>query len=84
MKHIFREHNKEADHWANVGAGAKKEIVIGKNNTEKWKAIKGFSDGSCKENGRSGCGVVVKGVDKEKWVTINKIALLLSVHGYGC
>ena len=66
MKHIFREHNQEADHWANVGAGVKKEIVVDKGSkTEKWKAVKGFWDGSCKDNGRRKCGVIVKGVDKE-------------------
>ena len=28
MGHVFREHNKEADHWASVRAGGKKEIVV--------------------------------------------------------
>ena len=80
VRHVYREQNKEADHWANVGAVGKKEIVVDKgSNTEKWKAIKGFWDGSCKENGRSGCGVVVEGVDREKWFTITKIAPLLKV-----
>ena len=41
------------------------------NNTETWKAVKGFWDGSSKNNGRSGCGVVIEGVDKDKWVTIS-------------
>ena len=27
--------------------------------------------------GCSGCGVVIKGVDRDKWITINKIAVLL-------
>ena len=56
----------------------KKEIVVDKgSNVEKWKTVKGFCGASCKENGRSGCGVVILGVDKEKWVTISKIALPL-------
>ena len=78
MSHVFRQHNKEADHWANVEASGKKEIVVDKgSNVEKWKTVQGFCDGSCKENGRSGCGVVILGVDREKWVTISKIALPL-------
>ena len=36
VNHIFREHSKEADHWANVGAIGEKEIVVDKgSNTEK-------------------------------------------------
>ena len=69
-----------SDHWANVGAVGKKEIVADKgSNTEKWKAITEFWDGSCKGNGRSGCGVIVAGVDRGKSVTISKIALPLKV-----
>ena len=61
--------------WEPVG---KKEIVIDKDsNTEKQKAVKGFRDGSGKDNGESGCGVVVIRVDREKWVTISKGALPL-------
>ena len=43
VMHIFREHNKEADHWANVGSGGKKEITVDKgSNSENWKVVKGF------------------------------------------
>ena len=36
VNHFFRGHNKEADHWASVGASGKKEIVIDEgSNTEK-------------------------------------------------
>ena len=31
--------------------------------------------GNAKINGRSGCGVVIKGADKDKWITISKIAV---------
>ena len=31
------------------------------------------------KTGKSGCGVVIKGVDKGRWVTISKIAILLKV-----
>ena len=80
VEHVFREHNREADHRANVGTDGKREITVDKgSNPEKWKAVKGFWDGSCKENGRSGCGVVVKGVDRGKWVTISQIAVPLKV-----
>ena len=42
-------------------------------------AVKGFWDGSCKDNWKSGCGVVIKGVDRERWVMISIIAVLLKV-----
>ena len=43
VKHVFREHNQEADHWANVGG--EKTVVDKGNNTERWKAVQGFWDG---------------------------------------
>ena len=70
VKHIFREHNQEADYLANLGAGRKKI-------TQNWKAVRGFWDGSTKTDGRSGRGVVIKGVDWDKWITISKIAVPL-------
>ena len=74
----LREHNQEGDHLANLGAEWKREITVEKgNNTENWKAVRGFSDGSNKTDGRSGCGVVINVVDRDKWVTISKIALPL-------
>ena len=30
VRHIFREHNHEADHWAKVGAEVQKKVVIDK------------------------------------------------------
>ena len=42
VKHIFREHNQEVDHWPNVGAKGQRKVVIDrKDNAETWKAIKG-------------------------------------------
>ena len=80
VKHIFREHNLEADHMANLGAEGRRKFVADKgNNTERWKAVKGFWDGCFKNNGRSGCGVVVEGVDRDKWITMSKIAVPLGV-----
>ena len=75
VKHILREHNQEADHWANLGAeGQRKMIVDGSGNTDTRKAVKGFWNGSSKDNGKSGCGVVFKRVDRDKWVTMSRIA----------
>ena len=48
-------------------------------NTERWKAVRGFWDGSYKVNGGSGSGVVVEGVDTNKWITISKIAVPLGI-----
>ena len=56
------------------------EIIVGRSdNAVTWKAAKGFWDGSCKGNGMIGCGVVIKGVDRDRWVTISKIVVLLKV-----
>ena len=85
VKHVFREHNQEADRWANIGAKGQRKIVLNKCNcSETWKAVKGYWDGSFKDIGKSGCGVVIKGVDMEIWVTINRIAVLLKVGTAMC
>ena len=36
-------------------------------------------DGSFKDDGKGGCGIVIKGVDRQKWVTISRIAVPLKV-----
>ena len=76
VKHIFREHNQAA----NVGAEGQRKVVIDrKNNADTWKAVKGFWDGSCKDNGKKRCGAVIKGVDRERWITISRFADRLKV-----
>ena len=43
VKHIFREHTREVDHWANLeGEGQRTTIVDRSDNTKTWKAVKGF------------------------------------------
>ena len=39
--------------------------------------MKGFWHGSSKNNGRKGCGVVIKGVGRDKWIALSKIAVAL-------
>ena len=39
--------------------------------------MKSFWDGSAKDSGKAVCGVVIKGVDKDRWVTISRIAVPL-------
>ena len=76
VKHIFREHDQETDHLANLGVEEQRKITVEKgNNTENWKVVRGFWDGNQKTDGRSGCGVVIKGVDRDQWITISKIAV---------
>ena len=41
--------------------------------------VRFFWDGSSKINGRSGCGVAIKGIDRDKWITVSNIALPLGV-----
>ena len=43
VKHIFREHNHEAEHWANFGAEGQRKIIVDRsNNAEAWQVVKGF------------------------------------------
>ena len=66
VKHVYTKHNQEADHWANIGAQQRRKIVIDRRDQSTvWKAIRGFWVGSFKDTGRSGCGIVIKGVDRE-------------------
>ena len=65
VNHVYRENNQEADHWANMGTQGRRTIVIDRRDaTTSWKAIRGFWDGNFKDNGRSGCGIVIKEVDR--------------------
>ena len=53
VKHVYREHNQESDHWANIGAQGQRKIVLDRcDNSESWKAVKGHWDGSFKDNGK--------------------------------
>ena len=78
VKHIFWKHNQKAEHWATLPAeGQRKTVVDRYSNSESWKAVKSFWDASATDNGKSECGVVIKGVDRDRWVTIIKIAVPL-------
>ena len=66
VKHVYREQNQEADHWADIGAQGRRKIdIYRKDDHQTWKAIRGFWDGSFKDDGKSGCGIVIKGVDRK-------------------
>ena len=46
VKHVFREHNQEADRWANLWIEGQRQVVVDRcSNAETWKAVKGFWDG---------------------------------------
>ena len=80
MKHVYREHNQEADHQANIGAQGQRKIVLDRcDNSGTWKVVRDYWDGSFKDNGKSGCRVVIKGFDRERWVTNSKIVVPLKV-----
>ena len=53
------------------------KFFLTREKTLKDGRVSGFWDGSSKINGRSCCGVVIKGVDKNEWITISKDAVLL-------
>ena len=56
------------------GIEGQRKIIVDKSNiTETWKAVKVFWDGSAKDNDKSGCGVLIKVVDRDRWVTIKKL-----------
>ena len=66
VKHINREHNQGADHWAHIGAQGRRKIdIFWKDAPTTWKAICGFWDGRFKDDGRSRCGIVIKGVERK-------------------
>ena len=75
------KHNFQQITWPTWVQRDKGKLIDRSGNTEKWTAVKGFWDGT-KDNGESGCGLVIKGVDKDKWVTISKIAVPLR-YGHG-
>ena len=53
VKHVFQEHNQEADLWTNSGAEGQRKIVVDKCNTsETWNAVKGCWDESFKDSGQ--------------------------------
>ena len=54
VKHIFREHSQEADHWATWGVEGQRNYFVDKGNySGKSKVVRGFWDG----------GVAIKGVE---------------------
>ena len=65
----FQEHNQEADHLANLGlmGGERSQLREEKllKNGKRYVVIGTVA----KTNGRSGCGVVIKGDDWDKWIT---------------
>ena len=64
VKHVFKEHNQEADHLANQGAeGKSKKTIEGVKNTETWKVVRGYCDSSEREDGSSGCKIFINAVD---------------------
>ena len=77
VKHIFGEHKQVITGRTWVQKDREQLLWTKGNNTEKWKAVRGFWDGSSKRDGKSGCGVVIKGADRNKLITISKIRVLL-------
>ena len=78
VKHAFRKQNREADHLANLGKEGKWKITIeGVENMETRKTLRSYWDGSTEEDGCSGCGIVIKAVNMENWITISSAAVPL-------
>ena len=42
--------------------------------------MQGFWGGSNKRDGISGCGIEMKGADRDKWIAISKIAVPLGMR----
>ena len=75
VRRDLREHNQEADHLANLGAEGHRQITVVKgDSTENWMAVRRLWDVSHKTDERSGCGVVVRSLGRNKWITNPKVA----------
>ena len=48
--------------------------------TRGGKRCEDFWGGSNKRDGTSGCGIDIKGADRDKWITISKIAVPLGMR----
>ena len=61
VKHVYREQNQEADHWANIGAQGRRKTV--NRQTKCFRNMEGRYGASgmeaSKDNGRSGRGIVI-------------------------
>ena len=54
VEHVYRDHYQEAGHWADTGAQGRRKIdICRKEAPASWKAIRGFWDGSFKDDGRA-------------------------------
>ena len=76
--HVFWAHNQEVDQMANLGAKGVKKVQMANEINGRRKATRGRWDGSAKSGGRSGCGVVVEGADRDRLVTVSKICGAIS------
>ena len=63
-------YNQEADHLANLGADGIQKITV--ENKRQRREVEGGArilGRWQKKDGTSGCGIVIKGVDRDKWIT---------------
>ena len=72
VRYIFREHNQEADHWANVGVKGEKKLLLTEVIIQRHgRQSKDFGIAVA----RSGCGAVSKGCAREERVTTTENAV---------
>ena len=57
--------------------GGRRSLLNTRTKQKTGRRCEPFWDGSTKIDGRSGCSVVIKVVDRDKWITISKIAVFL-------
>ena len=69
VKQMHKENNQDADNLANICAQERRKIIIDRRNDSEYEASE--------DSDRSGCGVVNKGVDGERWMILSKIAIFL-------
>ena len=80
LDNFLKGHNREACHLANLEEEGKSKITTDDiNNSDTWKAARGFVGRSEKDNGYMCYGVLIKAVEKESWITNSKIAVPLRV-----
>ena len=69
--------NQDADHWANMSAERQRTSAVDKRNNDEKIGRRCVASGTAAPSAmvKVGCGVVIKGVDRDKWITISKIAV---------
>ena len=82
VKHSYRKDNQEAGHMANLGGRVSCESFCGRlqnHGLQQQRRRYEAAGTKAKKGGGSGCGVVSKVDDREKWITVSNISVPLEI-----